>query len=302
MVSAEFIKNCASEEGFNLCGIARCRQMSDHKVFFDSWLSSGYHSGLLYMTRYRDIRFDPLELLGGTKSVVVCAVNYKNSSIFEQAESDNPKVASYALCTDYHITIKRMLHRMVDRLTERYPLLNARVCCDTAPIIEKAWAVEAGMGWIGRHSLLITPEYGSLVLLGEILIDTPVDTYDEPYKANHCGECRSCAEACPGGAIVADKVIDTHRCISRLTIEENAPQQSDISLNGWIFGCDLCLRSCPYNRSTPLADNPDFTPLFDPCTLSREFWLSLDRPKFKQMFGKTPLCRRGLEEIQKILL
>lgn len=299
MVSADFIKSKVLEVGFSRCGIARCRNLSEHKLFLNNWLSSGFHSGLEYMTKYEDMRTDPSALLDGAKTVIVCAVNYKNNTIFDNSVVDNPRIASYALSADYHVTIKRMLAEVVASLAEHNPSLRSRTLTDTAPLLEKAWAVEAGLGWIGKNSLLVTREFGSLVLLGEILIDDEVDNYDAPFKESRCGDCRLCMESCPNGAIVSGMVVDTSRCISRLTIEKDTTEESQKSLHGWIFGCDICQKCCPYNAKTPLYSNPDFAPVVDVAALTREFWLAIDPARFKIMFGKTPISRTKLDAIQQ---
>lgn len=334
MVSAEKVKIIASKVGFSCCGIARCRELSEQKKFLDHWLDRGYNSGLNYMVRNKDRRLNPSTLLDGAKTIIVCAVNYKNNTIFnpdsaplairtDTEQTISPKIATYALAIDYHITIKRMLAQMVDSLKESCPTLRARTFTDTAPLLEKAWAAEAGLGWIGRNSLLITPQYGSLVLLGEIVMDAEVDIYDNPYSENHCGECRLCIDSCPNRAIISPRVIDTGRCISRLTIEReitescephdnlnittNTPSKSNVgdspdktpTLDGWIFGCDVCQRVCPHNRHTPEAANPDFAPVVERSLLTREFWLTIDPERFKMIFGSTPISRTTLEAIQK---
>lgn len=296
IISAKHIKNIAATAGFDLCGVTSCHKFSINKSFFDSWLEQGYDSSLEYMRRNVEMRFDATELVEGAQSVVVCAVSYKSEISGGYATDDCCKVASYACNRDYHKTLKKMLKQMLQELQKLYPTLHGRAFVDSAPILEKQYAVEAGLGWIGRQSLLITPEYGSYVLLGELVIDTEVDCYDKPLRAVGCGECRRCIDACPNGAIVAPMTIDTSRCISSLTIEKAGDGKAP--LNGWVFGCDECQNCCPYNKNARSHRNPAFNPLFDPRQISATDWQAMTEEEFSEKFGSTPLKRSGLERIK----
>ncbi len=182
MISAAFIRKCASEAGFSLCGIARSRPLHERQGDMERWLAAGMHSGLDYLERNFDKRFDPALLAPGTQSVVVCAVNYKNEAWDQRRSASGPRIASYAYAPDYHKTIKKMLRQLLAAIRTQYPQVGARAFTDSAPVLEKAWAVEAGLGWIGKNSLLVTPHYGTFVLLGELLLDSEVDTYDSPLE------------------------------------------------------------------------------------------------------------------------
>lgn len=294
-ISSEFIRQTAYEEGFSLCGIARCRVLAERIEPFDRWLDAGMESGMEYMRRYRDRRFDPSALVEGAKTVVACAVNYKNHAWNQTAV---PRIASYAYAPDYHTTVKGMLARMLERIAERYPDVGGQRFSDTAPLLEKSWAVEAGLGWIGKNSLLITPRYGSFVVLGELVIDAECDDYDRPYAKDGCGTCRRCMDACPNGAIVSPRVIDTGRCIARLT-NERMPEEPPLgSLHGWLAGCDECQSCCPYNRDTPMFTNPRFAPVIDPTETTPAFWRTLAEQDFNRLFGHTPLKRKGFAVIK----
>ncbi len=249
------------------------------------------------MSRYQDVRFSPSLLIDGACSVIVCAINYKNRHSLSQGSSQDPKIASYALNRDYHKTIRKRLKRLLKALQERYPGLEGRCFVDSAPLLEKQLAVDAGLGWIGRQSLLITPEHGSFVLLGEIVIDRSVDIYDTPYQGKGCGACRLCTERCPAQAITSERMIDARRCISCRTVEVD--NNSDITLAGWVFGCDECQICCPHNSSTPLQDDPDFMPIIEPISTSE--WSELSQEQFAEEFGATPLKRAGLERIKSSL-
>ena len=297
MIRYDDIKFVASKVGFDLCGVARPRLLERNKAAYESWLEKGYDSTLEYMRRNLDKRFDVRNLVEGARSVIVCAVSYK-SDINASYDSSTPnKVASYACCRDYHKSIKKMLHQLLKELQTIYPQLQGRAFVDTAPLLEKQMAVEAGLGWIGRQSLLVTPRYGTYVHLGELVIDHEVDSYDTPINGVGCGECHRCREACPTGALVDDMVVDTSACISCRTIEAESERQGD--LHGWIFGCEECQMCCPYNMRAEVHRNPNFDPLFDPMKISREEWLSMSEEEFVGRFFATPLKRSGLERIKR---
>lgn len=299
MLRSQFIKDAAHRAGFDLCGIVSCGHLAEGELRFREWLEAGYGADLHYLERNLDKRFDVSRLVEGARSVIVCAVNYKSPRSIGYPTPSHTKIASYACNNDYHTTIKGMLAELYATLKEQIPTLRARAFTDSAPLLEKQLAVNAGLGWIGRQSLLVTPEFGTFVLLGELAIDEEVDNYDTSFEGSRCGECRRCIEACPNKAILPTKTIDARRCISRLTIESVAtecPQSK--SLAGWIFGCDECQSCCPHNRNTPYSTNPHFASPFDPATLVAQDWLSMSDSEFSQRFGKTPLTRSGLERIK----
>lgn len=280
MFNLEYIKEVAHEVGFDLCGVAQCRIFEDDKAFLGKWIEEGYASSLDYLKRNIDCRADANHLVEGAKCVIVCAVSYKNKISDGYPADHQKKIASYACTTDYHTTIKQMLFEMCARLKEINPDFSARCFVDSAPIFEKRYAVEAGLGWIGRQSLLITPEFGSFVLLGEIVMTAECDQYDTPYKGVGCGECHRCIEACPNGAI-KERHIDTSRCISCATIECRN-EESGCDTHGWIFGCDECQTVCPYNRNAPYFSNSKFAPLFNP----------IERMPEREEFRTTPMIRK----------
>lgn len=297
MLGYNTIKTIATEVGFDLCGIARASVFKKNEQAYMRWLDKGYDSSLEYMRRNCDKRFDVHELVEGAQSVVVCAISYKSEISGDYAPNDRCKIASYACARDYHKSIKKMLLTMLKQLQATNPSLAGRAFVDSAPLLEKQYAVEAGLGWIGRQSLLITPEYGSYVLLGELVLCEAADRYDSPYAGVGCGECRRCMEACPTGAIVSEMTIDTSRCISCHTIESEP--QTSLDLHGWIFGCDECQNICPYSRRATMHRNPSFDPLFDPRAISAEQWKEMSEEDFSVRFGSTPLKRSGLERIKK---
>ncbi|MFI3281708.1 MAG: tRNA epoxyqueuosine(34) reductase QueG [Rikenellaceae bacterium] len=295
MLTNIYIKESAIEAGFDLVGVTFPQHFEQNRLAHEEWIERGAADSLEYMQRYMDVRFNPANLMEGARSVVVCALNYKNVYSLNQGSSDHPKIASYALSVDYHKVIRKQLKALLRKLQQASPTLQGRCCVDTAPLLEKQLAVEAGLGWIGRQSLLITPQHGSFVLLGVLILSDEVDNYDSPLEAAGCGQCRLCIESCPCGAILANRTLDSRLCISALTVECDTCHGRQLS--GWLFGCDQCQSCCPHNRHTPLATNPAITPIFQPP--SKEKWLSMSPEEFSQNLGTTPLKRGGLLRLQR---
>ena len=324
IISASYVKKAASEAGFDACGITEICNLDAELDFTERWLEKGFDGGLDYMRKNLDKRFSPRLLAEGARSIIVCAVSYKNDTSPGYPEGyAGPKIASYARSADYHEIIKGMLWRLAAALESEYGRIGWRAFCDSAPVLEKRWAVQAGIGWQGRNSLIINSRLGSFFLLGELLIDAEVDFYDEPYGGQGCAGCSRCVERCPNGVIMPGNCIDARKCIARATIErfydrengsagENASRNSvdevknigmrdggRVPLNGWIFGCDECQSVCPYNISAPGYRNPAFEPLFDPRELGKEFWLSISEDGFREKFGNTAMYRTGLARLKK---
>lgn len=291
------IKKLADDAGFDLCGVTRCRHLAENEIRFRDWIARGWQSSLGYMERNAQKRFDPRLVVEGARTAVVCAVGYKNRVSEGYPPDHRTKVASYACTADYHTTIRAMLMQMLDALRTTHPGLAGRAFVDTAPLAEKQLAVEAGLGWIGRQSLLVTPRLGSYVLLGELILSEEADAYDTPFEGPGCGTCRACIDNCPTGAIAEERMIDTGRCIACHTIEKEP--QAGIGLDGWIFGCDGCQSCCPWNRRAPMHRNTAFTPVFDPLAMDAAAWLGMDDGAFESLCGRTPLTRSGLKRIQR---
>ena len=297
MIPKNLITNSALEIGFDIVGVVPATPLEEEAQRFGEWLQRGHHSTLSYLERNGEKRFDASKLVEGARSVVVCGVAYLSEYSRGYPEGWRTKIASYALNRDYHLTIKEMLVALAERLKEYAPELRFRAFTDSAPLAEKSYARRAGLGWIGRNSLLVTPEYGSMLLLGELVIDETVDEYDAPKEYVGCGECRRCVEACPNGAILENRSIDTRRCISCRTIEPMA-EGKRIDLDGWIFGCDACQSVCPYNQRATLHRNPNFDPIIDPLSLDSDAWLRMTEEEFSSLAATTPMTRAGLERIK----
>ncbi len=291
MLRSADIKRLAKLAGFDLCGVTHAAHMADGEEHFRRWLGAGCGDPLPYLHRNMEVRFDPSALVPGACAVVVCGVNYKS----EYSLQNGAGIASYALMRDYHKTIRKMLKQLFSELQQLEPALQGRMFTDSAPLLEKQLAVAAGFGWIGRQSLLVTPEYGSFVLLGELVISVEADQYDEPYVGEGCGTCRACLSACPASAINDNRTIDARRCISARTVEMD--DGGDDPLAGWVFGCDGCQSCCPHNRATPLSTNPYMQITLTPP--NSEEWMQMSQEDFDALTAGTPLRRATLERIQR---
>ena len=234
MLSSAEIKEAALAVGFDACGVARADALTDGEYPLREWLAKGWHGGLDYMERNVDKRMDPRQLLPGARSVICCV------SAYPPPETAGG-VAAYARTREYHKVVKDMLFALRLRLG-----IDGKVCCDTVPISDKHWAARAGLGWIGRHTLLVTGRWGSWVNLGEIVTTEECDTYDTPL-ASGCTDCNLCVEACPNHAI-GENMIDVRRCTAYYTTHHTRELPPDVDAHGYTQGCDLCQLTCPYNR------------------------------------------------------
>lgn len=253
----EKLKRLAREAGFDLAGVARADALETARERLLEWLGRDCHGEMLWMAREPEKRADPRLLFPGAKTVLSVALNYYTPHE-HFATPDAGKISRYAWGDDYHEVVKDKLITLLERIKAEFPGADGKACVDTAPILEKAWAAAAGLGWIGKHTNLITRELGSWVFLGELILDIEAEDYDEPAE-DHCGTCTACIAACPTGAITEPYVVDSNLCISYATIEhrgDELPEAVAGRLEGWLYGCDICQDVCPWNRfEQPTAEN-----------------------------------------------
>lgn len=304
MVSSQTVKDLAKAVGFDLCGIADVDVIDKAKNRLSDWLRDGFHADMDWMARSQPRRVDPTESLPTVRSIVMLGVNY-----FQENAASVPvgfgRVARYARGRDYHKVIDRMLKHLVAKLKEQCGPNEQDFSwyVDYGPIMERAHAEKAGLGFIGKNSMLISRQFGSWILLGEILTSLELEP-DDPAAVNHgrCGKCRLCIEACPTNAIVADGVIDSSRCISYLTIERPGDIDAELSgsLGSLIFGCDICQEVCPHNGRAHRATHQEMLPEAGVGELlDLESILKLgSREEFLELTAGTPLTRPGLEGLQ----
>ncbi len=296
----ERLRARASELGFDLVGVARAGRLERDAVALADWLAAGRHAGMSWMSREPTRRADPTNLLEGCRSVVTLAVNYWPGAARAETVAGAGRVALYARARDYHRVLGRAARALAGWLEEATGL-PARSFVDTGPVLERAWAERAGIGWIGKNANLISRHLGSWLLLAEVLTCADIEPAAGPHEG-FCGTCNACIEACPTGAIVAEGVVDSNRCISYWTIEHRGPvpEQRRAGMGEWIFGCDECQTCCPWNESfsRPYGDDTlghrEDLGALDPREVAR-----LGEGTFRERYSGTPLMRARWEGMRR---
>ena len=259
MILAENIKQRALFEGFNKVGIVGAASLEDEGRRLKEWLARGHHGEMRWMARDVHKRIDPREIFPQARSVVVVALNYFTPHQHQQSPATG-KVSRYAWGDDYHDVVKEKLVTLLAWIKEQEPSAEGKVCVDIQPVMDKAWAVRAGLGWLGKHSNVITQEHGSWVFIGELLLNLDLE-HDRERVEDHCGTCTLCIDACPTAAITEPYVVDSNKCISYATIELRAPElPEEMDLAGWLYGCDICQDVCPWNRFEQVTSEARFEP------------------------------------------
>jgi epoxyqueuosine reductase len=292
-----FIKNLASEHGFDFCGIAQARRLDEDAKRLEDWLHKGYHGKMGYMENHFDMRVDPSRLVPGAKSVITLLKNYYPSEL----SSSHFKVSKYAYGNDYHDVIRTELRRMMEKIREKTGEFNGRGFVDSAPVLERTWAKETGLGWIGKNGNLITRQQGSFFFIATLITDLELE-YDSAMVKDYCGNCRKCIDACPTDAIKENRQINGSQCISYFTIElkdEIIPYEVKGKFNNWMFGCDICQDVCPWNRFSKPNTEPGFAPIKEVLEFSDKEWKELSEDMFKNIFKQSPLKRSKYKGIQR---
>ena len=290
------IKKWAKDLGFDFVGIAEAGFLEEEAPLLEQWLNQGQHGKMTYMERYFDKRLDPRKLVDGARSVISVMYNYYPSAS-QNVDSDY-KVSKYAYGRDYHKVMKKQLKTLFETIQQEIGEVNGRVFVDSAPVMDKAWAKNAGLGWLGKNSLILNKQAGSYFFLGELIIDLPLEP-DAPTP-DHCGNCTRCIDACPTDAINAYGV-DGSKCISYFTIElkEEMPEEYKDKLNGWIFGCDICQDVCPWNKFAKSHQEPDFEPRDPIVNFNNRDWEEMTEEVFQKHFEGTPLNRAKFEGLKR---
>lgn len=284
------VKEIALQLGFSNCGISKATKLEEEEPRLEKWLNANYHGSMHWMENHFDKRLDPSKLVPNSKSVVSLLYNYYP---YEELKSDKYKVSKYAYNTDYHFVIKDKLKHLLQQLKVVFGDIEGRVFVDSAPVMERAWAAKSGLGWIGKHSLLLSKGRGSFSFICELIIDLELES-DGPVT-DHCGSCTACIDACPTDAIVADKIVDSNKCISYLTIElkDQIPNSYKGKMEGWIFGCDICQDVCPWNRFAVPHNEEQFKINPRLKELEDRDWKELTEQTFKEIFKKSAIKRAG---------
>lgn len=285
----ELIKTEAKRLGFLSCGVSKAEFLETEAPRLEQWLNINMHGEMRYMENHFDKRLDPTKLVEDSKSVVSLLLNYFPSEI--QQDKSAPKISKYAYGTDYHFVIKDKLKQLLHFIQDEIGDVHGRAFVDSAPVLDKAWAAKSGLGWIGKHSNLLTQQVGSFYFIAELIIDLELE-YDT-LTTDHCGTCTACIDACPTQAITEPYVVDGSKCISYFTIElkENIPTEFKGQFDDWMFGCDVCQDVCPWNRFSKSHNEPLFNPHPELLDMTKKDWEEITEDTFKKVFQKSALKR-----------
>lgn len=297
---SQLIKAEALKLGFDACGISKAKPLLEDRARLRSWLEAGNHGTMGYMSNHFEKRVNPSLLVENSKSVVSVLLNYFTDQ--KQEDPDAPKISKYALGKDYHEVLKGKLFTLLEYIRSELAPCEGRAFVDSAPLLEKALAKEAGLGWIGKNSLLIHPRMGSFIFIGELVLDLELE-YDEPFGNSLCGSCTRCMDSCPTGAIIAPSVLDARKCISYLTIEtkEDIPESLTGNLSNCLIGCDICQHVCPWNSKASQHLVEEFQPKAELLKMNSMEWQSLEKTRYNQLFKGTAVERAGYARMKRTL-
>jgi len=284
----ELIKQEAKRLGFLSCGISKAEFLEEEAPRLERYLNKNMHGEMAYLENHFDKRLDPTLLVPGSKSVISVLLNYSPE---ETQLADTYKISKYAYGTDYHFVIKDKLKQLLHFINDEIGEVHGRAFVDSAPVLDKAWAAKSGLGWVGKHTLLLSKHVGSFYFVAELIVDLELN-YDAPVT-DHCGTCTACIDACPTEAIVADRVVDGSKCISYYTIElkNEIPISEKGKFDDWIFGCDICQDVCPWNRFSKPHNEPLFNPHPELLSMTKKDWEEITEEVFREVFRKSPVKR-----------
>ena len=292
----QLIKTEAIRLGFLSCGISKAQFLEEEAPRLEKWLNKNMHGQMSYMQNHFDKRLDPTKLVEDSKSVISLLLNYYP----EQTQTeDSYKLSKYAYGTDYHFVIKDKLKQLLAFVNEEIGEVYGRAFVDSAPVLDKAWAAKSGLGWIGKHSNLLSQKTGSFYFIAELIIDLELD-YDNP-TTDHCGTCTACIDACPTQAIVEPYVVDGSKCISYFTIElkDELPSNMKDKFDDWMFGCDVCQDVCPWNRFSKPHNEPLFNPHPELLSMTKNDWQDITKDVFNKLFKKSAVKRTKFSGLQR---
>jgi len=286
---SNLIKTEAERLGFLSCGISKAQFLEQEAPRLEKWLNQEMHGEMQYMENHFDKRLDPTKLVPDSKSVISLLLNYFPSHL--QKDKTAPKISKYAYGTDYHFVIKDKLKQLLNFIQQEIGEVHGRAFVDSAPVLDKAWATKSGLGWIGKHSNLLTQQVGSFYFIAELIIDLELE-YDNPIT-DHCGSCTACIDACPTEAIVEPYVVDGSKCISYYTIElkNEIPLSVKGQFKNWMFGCDICQDVCPWNRFSKSHREPLFNPQPELLSMNKKDWEEITEETFQKIFKNSAVKR-----------
>ncbi len=298
-ITNELVVKKAKEIGFDIVGFAKADNLTTEISHLNDWLRLGYQAKMNYMERNIDKREDVTEILPGAKSIISLAINYYSPEKYS-GNLEFGKVSRYAWGKDYHLIIWDLLKKLEKVLKEIDPEFESKSYVDTGPVMDKAWAVRAGIGWLGKHTNVINKDLGSWLFLANIITNYEFD-YSEPIP-DFCGSCTACIEACPTNAILDEYFLDSNKCISFLTIEnkEDIPDEFDDKMNGWLFGCDICQDVCPWNiKFSQVTKLKEFSPSKGNKEIKLDEVQSMKPEKFNERFSESPVKRAKLSGLKR---
>ncbi len=304
---SQFIKHTAQQLGFSYCGIAKAGFLNEDARRLEQWLHKGFNGSMSYMENYFDLRTNPQLLVPNAKSVITVLKNYYNDdrTIDDKRETEvgQPKISKYAYGKDYHEVIKKQLNEFYDILKKQIGDFNGRGFVDSAPVLERTWAVKSGLGWVGKNGNVITKQNGSFFFIATLIVDVELD-YDNAFAKDFCGTCTKCIDTCPTDAILPNKVVDGSKCISYFTIELKdalIPNNMQGKFDNWMFGCDVCQDVCPWNRFAASHSEKEFEPLPQVLNFNTKDWEELTEEQFKIIFKNSPIKRTKFAGIKRNL-
>ncbi len=279
------------------CGISKAEFLEEEAPRLEKWLNNNSHGEMKYMENHFDKRLDPTKLVDGSKSVISLLLNYYPSEI--QKDVTAPKLSKYAYGNDYHHVIKTKLKALTHFIQEEIGEVHGRAFVDSAPVLDKAWAAKSGLGWIGKHSNLLTKQVGSFYFIAELILD--LDLQYDGVTTDHCGSCTACIDACPTQAIVEPYVVDGSKCISYFTIElkDQLPMDMKGQFDHWMFGCDVCQDVCPWNKFSKPHNEPLFNPHPELLEMTKKDWEEITEDVFKKVFQKSAVKRTKFSGLQR---
>ena len=294
--NTQLIKTEAERLGFLSCGISKAEFLEEEAPRLEQWLNQNMHGQMRYMENHFDKRLDPTKLVPDSKSVISLLLNYYPQ---DQQNQDSFKLSKYAYGIDYHFVIKDKLKQLLAFIQESIGEVHGRAFVDSAPVLDKAWAARSGLGWMGKHSNLLTQEVGSFYFIAELIVDLELE-YDGAVT-DHCGSCTACIDACPTAAIVEPYVVDGSKCISYFTIElkEQIPNAVKGQFEDWIFGCDICQDVCPWNRFSKPHSEPLFNPHPELLSMTKKDWDEITEDVFKSLFRKSAVKRTKFSGLKR---
>ena len=299
----QLIKSILTQNGFTHVGISNPQKLTKESQNLNSWIKNGHHANMQWIANRKEERENVFQYFPEVKSIIAVGLNYYTGRAEQNSEKSG--ISNYAWGDDYHELLKSKLYQSLKEIKEKIDIENFRICVDTSPVMDKVWAQKSGIGWIGKHTNLITRDYGSWIFLGELMLDVGLD-YDDEFQEDLCGSCNACIEACPTDAIFKPYQLDSNKCISYQTIEHRGEFTDDINLDNWIYGCDICQEVCPWNNKfEQITYEEVFQPRLKIINKTNEEWLEISQEEFSKLMKNSAMKRTKhsglIRNVQKVM-